>query len=120
MSVISCGNCKGKIIRGEQAIAINRVDNFEQLTLPHNFKQTITTNGIGLFEEMLFSIEEFRLQENDKIVLMSDGIYQVFNQQEFLFLEKNAKSTEAFLSDLFNLSRERGSKDNQTAIILSI
>lgn len=82
-------------------------------------KKNMLTNCIGVFQKPSVCIGTDKVKENDKYLLCSDGLYnetgindivRVLNEQQ----PQNASKV------LVNIARERGGRDNITAVALSV
>jgi len=74
-------------------------------------------NGKGNFD--LFQCE-FSLQDNDRLLLLSDGVYKQVTKQEIVSLSLQNHRVEYFVKAIENLVIERGLIDDASAICAEI
>lgn len=121
VTLVSTGNSiaylyrKGKLTQEllpDSLLSLSR-DNFG------SYRQSMPMSGIGLFEDLHYTVRELKLSNGDLLILMTDGVYGRIEADEIKHvLEKyRDKENEAILQ-LFKLANERGNLDNQSAIIL--
>lgn len=70
-------------------------------------------NGKGNFD--LYQ-SEFDLQQRDRLLLLSDGVYRQVSKQEIVTLSKQHANLEAFINALKVLVMERGVIDDSSAL----
>jgi serine/threonine protein phosphatase PrpC len=74
--------------------------------------------GLGLFVQP--DICELPLQEGDRLILCSDGVWAVVQDHEFGSLASGARDTNQLSEDLVNLALDRDTDDNVSAIAIHI
>jgi len=88
-------------------------DNFE------GHHQSMPMSGIGLFEDLHYSVRELKLSQDDLLLLMTDGVYGRIEADEIKhILEKYRDKESEAIAQLFKLANERGNLDNQSGLIL--
>ena len=122
LTLASTGNCLGLIYsRGSMRI-ISQSDNFELVSGDFYDKEFVTApaSGFGLFNELHLNIAEVRVNEGDRILLLSDGVYARVDHQEIkdIILSEGNKSSDK-IDMLFELANKRGNMDNQSALLLN-
>jgi serine/threonine protein phosphatase PrpC len=74
--------------------------------------------GLGLFVQP--DLSTVRLKENDRLVLCSDGVWSVIEDEELARLASEARTAPALSQSLINLALERETDDNVSAIAIHI
>jgi PPM family protein phosphatase len=74
--------------------------------------------GLGLFVQP--DLSTVRLQEGDRLVLCSDGVWSVIEDEEIARLASEARAAPALSHSLINLALERETDDNVSAIAIHI
>lgn len=113
MHLCSLGSNMVLIIRGEE---------FKIVDLPETNSTTghqLTENALGMFEYVQFKLRDIEVQENDKILILSDGIHSKFSVNELHILTMESRNNEDLLNNLIGISNTRGNKDNVSGIILN-
>lgn len=119
--IVGVGNCNAylhrqgslfKILTGESLILSSKdLTKFNSATTP--------LNTIGMYPEFSPQFKEVRLLAGDKVIFLTDGIYQSLSDEEILYcLNKSINNPNQSINDLLKLSNSRGNTDNQTAVIL--
>lgn len=81
--------------------------------------RTSPMNAIGMYPELGYHLQEVRLLEGDKLLLMTDGFYAHLSDEEILHhLNRSAPDAHDRINSLLKLSNSHGNVDNQTAMIL--
>jgi PPM family protein phosphatase len=81
--------------------------------------RTTPLTAFGMYPDLGFQLREVRLADGDKIVLLTDGVYELLSDDEVLYaLTRNASDSQERVNGLLKLSNSRGNLDNQTAMIL--
>lgn len=90
---------------------------------PHYaFHRNVLTRGLGLREDVAVDIYELReLEPGDRIVLSSDGLHEIVNQQEMVVaLEKFGTDLDGACREMVGIATSRGAPDNITVAIVCI
>lgn len=115
------GNCCAYHFRKGTLTKIIAEDTFQNLG-KDQFEVTFRTspmNAIGMYPELGHQLREVRLDEGDKVILLTDGVYAHLTEDEILYtLNKFAPDANERVNSLLKLSNSRGNTDNQTAMIL--
>lgn len=81
--------------------------------------RTSPMTAIGMYPDLGFQLKEVRLAERDKLLFLTDGVYQQLSEEEILYaLNRPAPDAQDRINSLLKLSNTRGNLDNQTAMIL--
>lgn len=84
----------------------------------HRWRNVIT-NALGATEAFRLELRHVRLQEGDRLLLLSDGVSSLLG--EALLAEALAEDEpDRIVEGLLNAADERGSPDNVTAVALSV
>jgi serine/threonine protein phosphatase PrpC len=83
-------------------------------------QRSILTKGIGLTLFVKPDMAKHALQEDDRIVLCSDGVWSVIQDHEFADLAEMTKGARALSQSLIDLALERQTDDNCSAITIHI
>jgi serine/threonine protein phosphatase PrpC len=121
VTLVSTGNCiaylyrKGTLTQELMPDSLANVsrDNFE------GHRQSMPMSGIGLFEDLHYTVRELKLSNDDLLILMTDGAYGRIDADEIKhILEKYSDKESEAINQLFKLANDRGNLDNQSALIL--
>ena len=85
-------------------------------------ERNLVTQALGLTESLdrrMPSIYELTLLPEDRLVLCSDGFFDVLVNDDYLSLALTQNAQDA-ASGLANLAKERGTTDNVSAIVLEV
>ncbi len=122
LTVASTGNCIGFIYSRGNMRVISEPDNFELISGDFYDKEFVTApaSGFGLFNDLQLKVNEIRINEGDRILLLSDGVYARVDHQEVqdIILSEGTKSSDK-IDKLFELANKRGNMDNQSALLLN-
>lgn len=120
LTLVSTGNCVAYLYRKgllsleilpDSLVSLSR-DSFQ------SHLHSVPMSGIGLFEDLHFSVRELKVGEGDQVIMLSDGAYSRLSAEEIKYtVEKNNSELE-IIKELFKLSNDRGNLDNQSGIIL--
>ena len=83
-------------------------------------QRSILTKGIGLTLFVKADISTHRLEENDCLILCSDGLWSVIEDHEFADLAAAAPSAEKLGQSLIDLALRRETDDNISAVVIYI
>jgi protein phosphatase len=83
-------------------------------------QRSILTKSIGLALFVQPDVSEHTLREGDCIILCSDGVWSVIEDHEFADLAGASHSAHALSQSLIDLSLERQTDDNASAIAIHI
>lgn len=87
--------------------------------IPSYFYNTLT-KCIGHPSELEVDCFSIALQKNDKILLYSDGVTKVLDEQEILAILDSCTGAEETVCNIINLANKRGGPDNITAVVIII
>lgn len=120
LTVASVGNCLALLVRHGKPHSIFTPDNYESLSLDLSQKHlsTMPTAAFGLYPDLYYQLKEIRLQEEDYIVFMTDGVYARLDSSEIASVVINPKlDNKSKIRELFRLANSRGNLDNQTVFL---
>lgn len=88
----------------------------------NSFRQKDTVNiphfALGLVDDLNYGIKSFHVEENDQVLLMSDGVYDFVSEQDMKEILENELASSQKIENLFQLADNKGNIDNQTFLIL--
>ena len=121
LTIVSTGNCTAYLYRKGHLTHEILPDSLMSLSrdMFQNYFHSIPMSGIGLFEDLHYSVRELKLREGDTIVFLSDGAYSRLNIEELKYMvEKFRDQEDMLLKEIFAMSNERGNLDNQSGLVL--
>ncbi len=121
LTLVATGNCVAYLYRQGHLSIEALPDSLAELSRDDHQAQlqSIPMSGVGLFEDLHFSVRELKIKEGDMVIMLTDGTYSRLNMEEIKNrVEANPESELDTIKDLFRLSNERGNLDNQSGIIL--
>jgi len=83
-------------------------------------KRNMITRAIGTEDDIEIDFYLHSIQSGDYIVLCSDGLTNMVEQNEIIDILHRQCSVENKVTELINLANDRGGTDNITVIVLSI
>jgi len=83
-------------------------------------QRSVLTRAVGLGLFIQPELSQTELQIGDRIVLCSDGVWSVIENEEFLELSGRALTTESLAQKIIDLAVERETDDNCSAIAIQI
>ncbi|EQC51251.1 PP2C family serine/threonine-protein phosphatase [Bacteriovorax sp. DB6_IX] len=123
LSLVSVGNCAAFLYRNGRVSLISSPDCISPIgSIEQNITyRTFPLSALGLYEDLDPKVWEVNLQQGDKVVLLSDGIFSRLGVDDLrVILDKHGTDEHESVKSLINLSNDRGNLDNQSAIILSV
>ena len=121
LTLVSTGNCVAYLYRKGHLTVEVLPDSLASLSRDtfQSHLHSVPMSGIGLFEDLHYSVRELKVTEGDLVVLLTDGAYSRLSADEIKYtIEKNLESEMEAIKELFRLSNDRGNLDNQSAMIL--
>ncbi|QDK40161.1 hypothetical protein DOM21_01530 [Bacteriovorax stolpii] len=121
LTLVSTGNCVAYLYRKGHLTVEVLPDSLSSLSRDtfQSHLHSVPMSGIGLFEDLHYSVRELKVTEGDLVVLLTDGAYSRLSADEIKYtIEKNLESEMEAIKELFRLSNDRGNLDNQSALIL--
>lgn len=82
-------------------------------------RKNIITKAVGIVAKIEPDIYEYSLQPKDRILLCSDGLYDLVPEKELLQLSKKKKLEES-VQQLIHSANAAGGKDNVTVVMVEI
>ncbi len=83
-------------------------------------QRSILTKSLGLSLFVQPDITQVALRDGDRLVLCSDGVWSVVEDQEFALLAANAADMAGFGQALINLALDRQSDDNLSVVAIHL
>ncbi len=83
-------------------------------------QRSILTKGLGLSLFVQPDITQVALREGDRLVLCSDGVWSMIEDQEFALLAASTADMNDFSESLVNLALERQSDDNLSVVTIQL
>ena len=120
LTLVNVGNCRGLLFRGGELREVIAPDNMEYLSGDFFEKQfhTAPFSAIGLYDDFSMTVKELRVQEDDSLIMLTDGAYSRLSDSELKqILNKPSRGSQK-IHDIFNMVNSRGNLDNQSATIL--
>lgn len=121
LTLVSTGNCAAYLYRkGRLSLEIipDSLSNLSRDTFQSHL-HSVPMSGIGLFEDLHYSVRELKIGEGDLVIMLTDGAYSRLSADEIKYtIEKNLENEMEAIKELFRLSNDRGNLDNQSAVIL--
>lgn len=120
ITLVSTGNCAAYLYRKgslspemlpDSLLGLSRGSSQSNL-------QSVPMSGVGLFEDLHFSVKELRIVEGDIVILLSDGAHSRLGAGEIKDVVERNESELEIIKELFRLSNDRGNLDNQSGIVL--
>lgn len=127
---VHCGDSRAYILRGHglkqltadhtevaQHIASGRITKEEALTYP---RRNVLTSALGISRGFVLQNFSFELEPNDRLLLMSDGVYSLFSKKEIQTASAVQQDLNAFCTSLIADVKLRQPKDNFSLIGLQV
>ncbi len=121
LTLVSTGNCVAYLYRKGHLSVEVLPDSLANLSrdIYQSHLHSVPMSGIGLFEDLHYTVRELKITEGDIVIMLTDGAYSRLNVDEIKYtIEKNLESELEAIKELFKLSNDRGNLDNQSAIVL--
>jgi serine/threonine protein phosphatase PrpC len=83
-------------------------------------QRSILTRGVGLSLFVQPDLMKITLQDDDRLILCSDGVWSVIQDEEFSGLASEADSMHHLSQRLIDLAVERESDDNVSAVVIHV
>lgn len=115
LTIVSVGNTSSILVRNSKAEKIILEDS--TFAFESNSSNSSPKSAIGLFSPLFPSIREFRIQNGDKVLMMTKGAVCGIALEELVLLAQEKKPKDSLVK-IFNTSNQNGNRDNQTAILL--
>ncbi len=81
-------------------------------------QRSVLSKSIGLELFINADITRHTIQNADRLILCSDGVWSVIEDEEFTRLSETSNSAEQLCQKIFNLAMERDSDDNLSVITI--
>jgi PPM family protein phosphatase len=126
LTVGHVGDSRAYLLRGQDATCLTRdhtvVGDMVRMRVlsPDKVRthsqRSVLTRGLGLNPFVTPDITNHIVKEGDALVLCSDGLWSVIEDNELPQLNQDAAGVNSFLSHLIYLAIERGTDDNISAV----
>jgi len=83
-------------------------------------QRSVLTRAVGLGPFLQAELSQTELQIGDRIILCSDGVWSVIEDQEFVELSDQAGTVEVLAKNIIDLAVKRETDDNCSAITIQI
>ncbi|MFY3082991.1 PP2C family protein-serine/threonine phosphatase [Achromobacter xylosoxidans] len=90
-------------------LAAGRLTKEEAATYP---RRNILSSALGIPREFKFQTFQFELEKNDRVLLMTDGIYSLVNKGEIQRLSEQSLVLQDLCNAVLSLVKDRGPTDN--------
>lgn len=127
---VNCGDSRTYVLRGNglkqlsidhsevaRLVAMGKLSKEDAIDYP---RKNILDSAIGAHKPIQIQSFEFQLLENDRIILMSDGIYSVIAKKDFRDLSLRHTDLKDLGESIINLAVERKTSDNYSLIIVQV
>lgn len=107
---------------GSNAVIILSEDNYRMVDLPEltgDGELKVVDNALGLYEHVQFNLKDIKVNQGEKVLILSDGIHSSFSPSELQVIAVESTSNEDLLNNLIGISNSRGNKDNLSGILLN-
>ena len=112
-------NCLQAMTRDHSLVAdliyLGEITAEEAKTHPH---RNIITRAVGIDQEVAGDVYQFPLQETEKVLLCSDGLYGMVDDQEIHRILEETKDLEEAAEKLLVAAKEAGGRDNISIILI--
>lgn len=81
-------------------------------------RKNIITNALGLEDEIVSDVFEAKFSKGDYFLFCSDGLSNLIDEDEIIKISRSYKSAEDIGKALMEISLERNSPDNVTAVVV--
>lgn len=85
----------------------------------HPFRNVIT-QALGNGGDLEIEVQEFELQDSDRLLLCTDGLSGMVGDQQIWDIVKNAPNLQEAANRLISVARENGGEDNITAVLVRL
>lgn len=85
----------------------------------HPFRNVIT-QALGNGGDLDIEVQEFELQDSDRLLLCTDGLSGMVGDQQIWDIVRNAPTLQAAVDRLIQAARENGGEDNITAVLVRL
>ncbi len=121
LTLVSTGNCSAYLYRKGHLSHEVLPDSLASLSRDtyQNYFHSVPMSGVGLFEDLHYSVRELKLRQGDTVILLTDGAYARLNIDELKYMIEKYRDEEGnLLKEIFAMSNERGNLDNQSGLVL--
>lgn len=138
VALLACGSHSLSVWAGDSRVYVYRAGHLQAVTRDHSQVEelieqglilrvdaerhpeaNVITRAVGATDSLCLDLELRDLQEQDRYLLCSDGLYKEVSEPEIAELLGTGTCAEASLA-LVNLTLERGAHDNVTVVVVDI
>ena len=83
-------------------------------------QRNVLTRAVGTQEDVHVDINNIALQENDVLLLCTDGLTSTVSDRDILGVFSKLQSAEKSCYDLIGMASKRGAEDNITAVVVYV
>lgn len=94
-------------------LASGRITKEEAATYP---RRNVLSSALGIPREFKFQAFDFALETNDRLLLLTDGVYSLITKREIQQISEKSLSLDDLCHSLITLVRDRGPTDNFSLI----
>jgi PPM family protein phosphatase len=105
---------------GDTAAFLIRDEIITELTHAHQLESGDIYRYFGLGPFLLPTIDSFKIEEADRILLITDGVTKVFNTHQIGTIINNCHNRDRTVIEIVRRSRVHGSTDDITALMVDI
>lgn len=124
---------------GDSRAYLSRQGTLYQLTRDHSFveelqamggitpeearnhpRANVITRAVGAGEDLVLDLDIFEMQEGDRVLLCSDGLYKELEDQEIGTIMAREASPAQIVGDLVGSCLDRQARDNVTVIMVQV
>lgn len=116
VNLVNIGNTKSYLIRQNKLTLLTDENSINSLSKDDLTR--IPQFALGLFEKLHYQIKSFQLEQNDRVLLMSDGVHAHIDELEAIKELNSGLDGREIIENLFQLANNNGNQDNQTLMIL--
>jgi protein phosphatase len=129
LTIASAGDSRCYLVRGGQLRQLTRDDSWVSAALgegilnsddvEHHPLRNVITKAVGARDSIDLDLVEHELEPGDLVLLCSDGLHGMINDQEIgRILAASELSLEDASARLIEAANEAGGRDNVTAVLL--
>ena len=120
INALSVGNCRAYLYSLGKMWKVFEEDSLRFKGSAVQAQMRVPLSAFGLYDYLPFTFKEVYANPGDYLILLTDGVYSLLDQDEIkALLEKNTSDLHCALSEMFSLANRRNNLDNQSGMILS-
>lgn len=99
---------------------IYKLGKIKESEMSNHPKKHMLTKALGTTENLEVDYHSFEINNQDKLILCSDGLTNTITNKEIFNIVKNNNDINVSVDELIKLSNDRGGMDNITVILAEI